>query len=36
MEALDSGGEGEEGAEGLDGGAGCFSSLCPFFLDSDG
>lgn len=30
MEALDSG---EEGAEG---GAGCFSSLCPFFLDSDG
>ena len=33
MEALDSG---EEGAEGLEGGAGCFSSLCPFFLDSDG
>lgn len=33
MEGLDSG---EEGVEGLEGGVGCFSSLCPFFLDSDG
>ena len=33
MAALDSD---EEGVEGLEGEEGCFSSLCPFFRDSDG
>lgn len=33
MAALDSD---EEGVEGLEGGAVCFSSLSPFFRDSDG
>ena len=33
MEALDSG---EEVAEGVEEDGGCFSSLSPFFLDSEG